>query len=477
MGKNDSDYLSETAGQPELFISTAHRDSEAVGLLNETFHLAAKNGISDVHIENEEYYTQIRFREGNSLIEYKKINSDMMLDVSAKIRMRAKLSIADVRKPLDGRFTLKYDDGLAVDVRVSLLPTIYGQSIVCRLLDQRNATRKLDDIHMSPLVRETIDSILEEPDGLFLVTGPTGSGKTSTLYAMLNKLNTPDKKILTIEDPVEYRVPGLQQVNIEPGVTFADALRAGLRQDPDIILIGEIRDSETAKIAVQASMTGHLVFSTLHTNDAGSTVSRMLDLGVDPFTLGSALKAVCAQRLLLKLDDRHERQEPTEDELDWLKLHGVRFNAETRFGTPVREGGSTGYAGRVPVLEMLTMDTSMKKAVLRNDRRAIAHAALQQPQYESLAQAAASLSMQGMTSLTEARRITSSLDALGGAKRLGERMIEMGLLTTHQLQVALEKQQEAIKEGHKERLGDIIVALGYASMEHVNETFNSLGTN
>lgn len=458
-------------GDQPLFISTASggRDKDVVDLLNSLFLTAAQESISDIHIDEREFDGLIRGRLGNGLIEIKEIEKEVFRDINLKIRSKCKLELADRRTPLDGRFKLSYEEaGFSIDVRVSIVPSINGTSIVCRVLDQRNAARHIDSIYMQPQTLEAIKEVIKEPNGLFLVTGPTGSGKTSTLYSILNELNTPDRMILTIEDPVEYRLPGIRQINIEQNTTFPQALKAALRQDPDIILVGEIRDAQTAAIAVTAAVTGHLVLSTLHTNDAASTITRLIDLGVDAFTLGSALRGVLAQRLVRKLGKDYVMRDPTVDEKLWMRAHGIKDQDEQV--ADIAEGaGIGGYGGKVPVMELIIVDKAIRQAMIRNDAKLISQLARKQPQYQSLSESGVLVCRQGMTSLAEVRSITSSAEGGGGNKLLGELLVEAGELSFYQLENALAEQAKLKEEGAEKRLGQILVEMKFCSAEAVND--------
>ena len=403
--------------EPTEFISTQTGDEKVVGLLNDMFKSAARMGASDIHIEDAEDGAIVRMRVDGKLRQTHTLTGPEMRNADTKIRMKAGLSPSD-RKPMDGRMFIEVDERM-VDVRVSWLPTRNGMSIVGRLLDQANASRTLADIDMTPSVRRVIDETLAEPNGLFLVSGPTGSGKTSTLYAMLTALNSPERKIITVEDPVEYRIPLACQVNVErpkttafgnpaeKGTTFGSALRSILRQDPDIILIGEIRDAETARIAIEASLTGHLVLSTVHANDAPATITRLLDLGIEPFPLGAALRCVVAQRLLSRLC-RCARP---------YAADSVASAAFARLGVPLAAGqtlllpqgceqcGYSGYKGRVPVLELVRSDSALREAITTKDSEAITRAAQHQAQFVKLATGGALHALAGKTTLDQALRL------------------------------------------------------------------------
>jgi len=466
--------------EPDLFISTGSRDGEAVRLLNELFWEAANQGASDIHLEDEMGESRIRYRVQGAMYERGRVSRALAVDMQTKIRMRAKLSLADVRRPLDGRFGLHYarpgEEGeetlLRLDIRVSFQPTVYGQSVVMRLLDQRNTTKRLDEIEMANAVRDWINILVREPHGLFLVTGPTGSGKTTTLYGILNELNDDTRKIVTIEDPVEYRVPGLIQTSIEAGLTFSEVLRETLRQDPDIILVGEIRDAETAAIAVQAAMTGHLVLSTLHANDACQTAVRMLDLGVDPNTLGAALRGVLAQRLVRRLhEERMTMREPTDFERRWLNNNKASAeDADEIFGAPLDEADpNSAYDGRLAVMELLVVDRFVRNVLPLRDARLIRSVAQSQPQYRTLAQAAADLSRRGFTSLTEVLGITSVAEVANAARNLGERLVEMGRITPYQLDVAKELIDEASQRGEVVSLETVLIRARFCTRKDLDE--------
>jgi general secretion pathway protein E len=452
----------------DLFISTASggRDKQTVDFLNQLFLYAATQGISDIHFEAAARDWNIRIRRQGELEEIQRVRNEIGMEINLKIRSKSKMELADRGAPLDGRFSLVYEgEGVAVDVRVSIVPTERGSTIVCRVLDQKNATRDFEEINMTAEVRECVRTLIEEPNGLFLVTGPTGSGKTSTLYSIIGELNTPTRKILTIEDPVEYQVDGLQQIPITQNNSFPDALRAALRQDPDIILVGEIRDAETAKIAVSAASTGHLVLSTLHTNDASSSIMRMMDLGVDAFTLGSCLKGVLAQRLVVGINGEKQFVPPSLHEKIWLSSHGIE-DLESPVALPVSEGG---MGGRVPVMELIMVDRDVKTAMAMGDVKAVKAAARKQRQYMSLPEAGAFLSRRGMTTLAQVRNIASNIDVESGRRKIGEILVQEGRITQRQLDRALEIQIDLKTKGTSKLLGEILISMGVCSIEDVND--------
>lgn len=460
-------------GMPDLFIAVNSREENGVAWLNNMFRRAALVGASDVHFEDMEEDTRIRFRIGGVLQVVESIHRMRSVECVNKIRARANLPMSDLRSPLDGRFSLYFrEDNLSIDVRVSLQPIIHGTSVVCRILDQRNTLRTIDDIDMSPEVRNWIDILLHEPHGLFLITGPTGSGKTSTLYALLNALHDDSRKITTIEDPVEYRVAGLCQTSIEGNLTFADALRSELRQDPDIILVGEIRDAETARIAVQASMTGHLVLSTLHANDAPATIGRMLDLGVDPNTLGAALRGVLAQRLVRKLKPGSGWAKPTESEAFWLQQHDIN-ETDTDYGQAKLGDPDEGYEGRVPVMELLVVDRTVRNVLPMRDVKLLRTAIKRQPQYETLAVSGARLARQGLTTISEVLTVSSISENLRSLRTVPERLIELGKLTAYQYDMCKQLQQSASLEGKRLSIEDVLIMQRYVSQQDIDDVSES----
>lgn len=370
--------------EPGQFIIASGYERDAVAWLNERFEDAIRDGVSDMHFESTEAGGAIlRVRIDGLLQEVATLPSQLANVVDAKIRHKARLSVSERASALDGRLFFETRDGLRADVRVSILPAHNGQSIVCRLLYQSHTEWRLDQIGLPLLARQAIQELIERPDGLLLLTGPTGSGKTTTIYSVLRELNQPHRKIITIEDPIEYRMEGITQVGVTPAVTFAGALRATLRQDPDVILVGEIRDAETARIAIQASVTGHLVLTTLHATDAATTLTRLQDLGVDPYTLGLCLRGVLAQRLVRR-----------------CCACGCEDGCETcRF---------TGYRGRLPLVEMIVGTDRIRKALVSRDLGGIRRAAAHQTQYQNLLSAGHRLVQQGLTTAREVARVTSN---------------------------------------------------------------------
>ncbi len=325
---------------------------------------------SDIHIEAEEDGAVVRFRVFGKLREFVDFDYEIFNALASRIKLEAKMDVSEKRKPQDGGFSLKLDNN-SFDFRVSTLPTIWGESIVIRILDKRNILKKLDDIGITSKNLSLLRNALSKPNGIFLVTGPTGSGKSTTLYASLNEIAKPDVKVITVEDPVEYKLHGIQQVQVNPraGITFASALRSILRQDPDIIMIGEIRDLETLEIAIKAALTGHLVLSTLHTNDSVSAINRMIDMGAEPFMVAAALVGVEAQRLIrTNCPYCLEPYKPSEAYLEPIKN---LIGKDTVFyhGRGCEKCDNTGYLGRTLISEIFLNDDKLESMIAKNKDR------------------------------------------------------------------------------------------------------------
>ncbi|CAN5882105.1 type II secretion system ATPase GspE [soil metagenome] len=322
-------------------------DAPVIRMINALLTQALREGASDIHIEPFEQISVVRFRIDGSLRDVVRPKKAIHASLISRIKIMAQLDIAEKRLPQDGRITLRIG-GKPVDVRVSTLPTGHGERAVLRLLDKEAGKLDLSNLGMSDAVLQQFDKLIAQPHGIVLVTGPTGSGKTTTLYAALSRVNAGTTNILTVEDPIEYELAGVgqTQVNAKIDMTFAKALRAILRQDPDVIMIGEIRDLETAQIAVQASLTGHLVLATLHTNDSAAAVTRLLDMGIEPFLLSSSLLGVVAQRLVRK-----------------LCVHCKTFDGQRWHAIGCEHCGQTGYQGRVGVYELLHTTEAIRSQI------------------------------------------------------------------------------------------------------------------
>ena len=338
-------------------------------LLNMVLLLAIKDHASDIHFEPFEEEFRIRIKADGVLKEIPPPPRHLSFAITTRIKVMADLDIAERRLPQDGRIELTIG-GHPVDLRVSVMPTMFGESVVCRVLDRSVVSLDLGNVGMDEQTIAEFREVMHKPNGIILVTGPTGSGKTTTLYSALSEMNTIDEKLITTEDPVEYDIDGIVQIPIDHDidVTFAKCLRAILRQDPDKILVGEIRDLETAEIAVQASLTGHVVFSTLHTNDAPSTVTRMKDMGVPPFLITATVEAILAQRLVRRICiECKEEVDPTDDQLVELEIKREQLKGRKFYrGAGCSGCSNTGYKGRVGLFELMIMDDDLRNLILAN---------------------------------------------------------------------------------------------------------------
>ena len=399
---DELDSLAEGLPTAEDLLDTAD-DAPAIRLINGIIADAARNGVSDIHIEPYETGLIVRMRIDGVLRETLRMPPHVAPVVVSRIKVMARLDIAERRVPQDGRMGLTLG-GKLLDVRVSTLPSRAGERVVLRILDKDNAGIDLDALGMDAGMYALLRGALAEPNGILLVTGPTGSGKTTSLYGALRLLNDGSRNILTVEDPVEYAVEGLGQTQVNPkvGLTFAAGLRAILRQDPDVVMVGEIRDRETAEIAVQASLTGHLVLSTVHTNDAIGAITRMRDMKVEPFLLASTLRAVIAQRLVRRLCQTCRR--PAVDH-GVAALFGIEAGATVYEAVGCAECNHTGFKGRIGVFEAVRVDDTIRRFINDGaDETAIAaHAFARTP---TLAQAAETLVRRGLTTPEEAIRVS-----------------------------------------------------------------------
>ncbi|CAN0285387.1 unnamed protein product, partial [Phaeothamnion confervicola] len=377
-----------------------------VKLVNTLFLKAMEMRASDIHIEPFENETIVRLRIDGVLHEFRRIPPKQHSEVAARLKVLSKLDLAETRRPQDGRLQIKAGQSV-VDIRLSSVPTLYGERIVMRLLEKNTKALSMDELGLLESTQTSLRDCLEHSFGMVLVTGPTGSGKTTTLYTVLREVSSPQRNVLTIEDPVEYRMAGVGQIQVNEriDVTFAAGLRSILRQDPDIVMVGEIRDSETANIAVNAALTGHLVLSTLHTNDAPSAATRLIDLKVPPFLLSSCLLGVIAQRLTRRLCEQCKRQVDHEAAA-WRRLGFENVPKGTTFepvGCPACM--NTGFKGRFGVYEMMRVDEEMSSRIAREEDARALRSAARHKGMRSLLEDAAQKVLLGRTSLDEAVRV------------------------------------------------------------------------
>ena len=400
---DELDALAGDLPTAEDLLDTAD-DAPAIRLINGIIADATRNGVSDIHVEPYETGLVVRMRIDGVLRETMRMPPHVAPVVVSRIKVMARLDIAERRVPQDGRMGLTLG-GKLLDVRVSTLPSRAGERVVLRILDKENAGIDLDALGMTPAMLGLLRGALAEPNGIILVTGPTGSGKTTSLYAALRLLNDGSRNILTVEDPVEYAVEGVgqTQVNAKVGLTFAAGLRAILRQDPDVVMVGEIRDRETAEIAVQASLTGHLVLSTVHTNDAVGAITRMRDMKVEPFLLASTLRAVIAQRLVRRLCPACRRPVPANETV--APMLGIASDAIVYQAVGCDQCGHTGYRGRTGVYEAVRVDETIRRLINEGgDEQAIVDHAFRRS--SDLASAARALVLAGQTTPEEAIRVS-----------------------------------------------------------------------
>jgi MSHA biogenesis protein MshE len=395
----------------------SNTDAPVVRLLQTLFEDAVQMKASDIHIEPDEGVVRIRQRIDGVLNEQVMKEARVASALVMRLKIMSGLDISEKRLPQDGRFNIRVKNR-SLDVRVSTMPVQFGESVVMRLLDQSAGVFNLGGTGMPADLLERFRRLLNRPHGMVLVTGPTGSGKTTTLYGGLAELNSPEKKIITVEDPVEYRLPRINQVQVNSKIdlTFARVLRAALRQDPDIVLVGEMRDQETAEIGLRAALTGHLVLSTLHTNDAMTSAMRLIDMGAEPFLVATALNAVLAQRLVRRVcENCMEEHDAEPQQLLWLeKLHGSSLaGRKFKRGNGCHHCHNSGYQGRIGVYELLELDEPLVAALRRNDPQGFAEAAKRQPSYRPLAACALDYALAGVTSVDEVLKVCATLSDEG----------------------------------------------------------------
>lgn len=403
----------------QIIQQEAQTDAPVARLLQTVFEDAVQVGASDVHIEPEEGILRIRQRVDGVLQEQVIQERRIAAALVTRLKLLSGLDISERRLPQDGRFNIRVKER-SIDVRLSTMPVQHGEAVVMRLLDQSAGMLNLEDLGLPAALLSRFRRAIRRPHGMILVTGPTGSGKTTTLYSALNEINEAGTKIITVEDPVEYRLPRINQVQINPRIdlTFARILRSVLRQDPDVVMIGEMRDEETVEIGLRAAMTGHLVFSTLHTNDAVGTVMRLLDMGAAGYLLAPSLEAVIAQRLLRRVCDGCARSyQPTPGERAWIAEMAPEADpSNLQSGAGCTYCNQTGYRGRIGVYEMLVLDETLSEALRRNDMDAFAREAARQPHFRPLAVAGLDYALSGLTSLSEVIRVAGSTAADLGAE-------------------------------------------------------------
>jgi len=408
---NDTDDLTNRSPEADISEAVDADDAPVIRFVDLMLSQAIKSRASDIHIEPQDKAMTIRMRVDGLLTDMVPPSRKMHAAVIARIKILSEMDIAERRLPQDGRFKIKRGQGKEdIDVRVSALPTIYGEKIVMRILDKTAVNHNLNNLGLEPALLSQFKATLQQPHGIIIVTGPTGSGKSTTLYSALNELRDPTKNITTVEDPVEYRLGGINQTQIKSdiGLTFASCLRSILRQDPDIILIGEIRDKETMEIAIKASLTGHLVLSTFHTNDAPSALSRLIYMGLEPYLLASSLNMILAQRLVRKICDKCK--EPMTVPQPLIRRMGLSdeqaATAQFFHGKGCSECGNSGYRGRLPIFEFLPMDPAIREALATGAKEVQLRAMVRQKGYGDLLTSGISRVLDGRTTVEEILRVT-----------------------------------------------------------------------
>jgi type IV pilus assembly protein PilB len=397
----------EVAEDEDTLLEQADSDAPIIKLVHSIVAQAIQQGASDIHVNPEEGDTRVLFRVDGVLAPAATVKRKMAMGVVSRIKIMADLDISEKRVPQDGRFALTVD-GRRVDIRVVTLPLVYGEGVVLRILDKGAVVHGLDSLGMPPQALEQFSSAIAKPNGAVLVTGPTGSGKSTTLYAALGQLNDGERSILTIEDPVEQRIAGIKQMQIAPkaGVTFDVGLRSMLRADPDVIMVGEIRDRETAHIAVEAALTGHLVLTTLHTRDAPSGLGRLIDMGIEPFLVSSAVDCIVAQRLVRLLCSHCKKEQSLPDAV--LAEHGLQ-GATVYDAIGCSRCGGSGYRGRVGVYEVMTVSEHIRALILERASVDVMVAVAQREGMRRLRDDGLEKVREGLTSIAEIERMTTSL--------------------------------------------------------------------
>lgn len=400
----------------ETEIAEAAKDSEGeesspiVRLVNLIITEAANMRASDIHVEPFEDRIRVRYRIDGILVERDSPPRRLLAALTSRIKVMARMDIAEKRRPQDGRIKTRVG-GKEIDLRISVLPTNHGQAIVMRILDRDNIKVGIRSLGFSEENYRRFQAVIRRPNGIFLVTGPTGSGKTTTLYSALGELNRPDRKIITAEDPVEYYLPGINQVEVKHniGLDFARIIRAMLRQAPNVILVGEIRDTETGEMAIQASLTGHLVFSTLHTNDAPGSITRLIDMGVQPFLVASSLMAVMAQRLARTVCPKcGESYQPDQTEMEFFDLTSEQLeNSNFRRGKGCKNCQHTGYRGRKAVFELMMMNSTLRDMAFRSEPAQNIRRQARLFGMKTLVEDAVDKAVEGITTLAEAYKLRS----------------------------------------------------------------------
>jgi general secretion pathway protein E len=408
MGGEEIEIISGPSEEDEEHLRDMASEAPVIRLVNLLITRAVESGASDIHFEPFEESLVVRYRIDGILHEVESPPKRLQPAIISRLKLMAKMNIAERRLPQDGRLRVKVENR-SIDIRVSTVPTVFGESLVLRLLDRSAVLLTLESLGFDRKALDMFEVLVSRPHGMLLVTGPTGSGKTTTLYASLDRIKSPEKKIITIEDPVEYQIEGINQIQVMPriGLTFANGLRSIVRQDPDVVMVGEIRDRETADIATHAALTGHLVFSTVHTNDAAGAVTRLMDMGLEGFLIASSVMAILAQRLVRRVcPDCAVAQEPDSSLLEKLSGDDDLPPGDHQVGRGCEACNMTGYRGRVGIFELLVMSERIRQLVLEQTSAGVLREAAMEEGMRTLRQDGIAKVLSGVTTLSEVLRVT-----------------------------------------------------------------------
>lgn len=410
MDQQGFEFVREQEEEDVGHLKDLASEAPIIKLVNLFISRAVESRASDIHIEPFEDELKVRYRIDGVLHDIEAAPKKLQAAVVSRLKIMAKLNIAERRLPQDGRIRLKFGER-EIDLRVSTIPILHGESVVMRILDKESIVIDLEMLGFFPETLATLNQLITKPNGIILVTGPTGSGKTTTLYGALNTINAPDKKIITVEDPIEYQLKGVNQIQVKTqiGLSFASTLRHIVRQDPDVIMIGEIRDLETAEIAIQSALTGHLVFSTLHTNDAPSAVTRLLDMGVENFLLSSTVRGILAQRLVRTICTSCKEEDSTGADGEAFRILGLAGKEPLYRGKGCDACAFTGFRGRTGVYELLTIDDSIRRLILANADANQLRDAAKQNGMRTLLEDGMRKVQAGVTTLNEVFRVTQEV--------------------------------------------------------------------
>lgn len=405
IGEKEFEFLREEEDISHL--KDLASEAPIIKLVNMLITRAVENRASDIHIEPFEDELKVRYRIDGVLYDIESIPRRLQSAIISRIKLMSRLNIAERRLPQDGRIKLMINES-EIDMRVSTIPILHGESLVMRILPKGDILLDLDLLGFSTEMLSAFNQLIKKTNGIILVTGPTGSGKTTTLYAALDKINSPEKKIITVEDPIEYQLKGVNQIQVKPqiGLNFADTLRHIVRQDPDIILIGEIRDLETAEIAIQSALTGHLVFSTLHTNDAPSAITRLLDMGIENFLLSSTVRGILAQRLVRVICPYCKEVDPSIADREELKVLGISSEYKSYSGKGCEKCSFTGYYGRTGIFELLVVSDEIRKLILKTADSSEIREVARRLGMKTLIEDGAEKVKAGITTLSEVLKVT-----------------------------------------------------------------------